>query len=63
MLERKQKWAASAAFALTVAGAYCARSIDAQGPVNRFAGPTSSQPIALTADGAYMAVVNPDRVR
>ncbi len=27
---------------------------------NRFAGPTSSQPMALSADGSLLAVVNPD---
>ena len=29
-------------------------------PVGRFIGPTSSQPLALTANNAYLAVVNPD---
>ena len=29
-------------------------------PVTRFSGPTSSQPLALTADGRLLAVVNPD---
>ncbi len=32
----------------------------AQNPVARFAGPTSSQPIALDATGSIMVVVNPD---
>lgn len=32
----------------------------AQAPVSRFAGPTSSQPIALDATGSIMVVVNPD---
>lgn len=35
-----------------------ARGAAAEG---RFAGPTSSQPLALSADGALLAVVNPDR--
>lgn len=30
------------------------------GPGARFAGPTSSQPLALTADGSFLASVNPD---
>ena len=29
-------------------------------PVTRFVGPTSSQPLALTADGAFLVVANPD---
>jgi YVTN family beta-propeller protein len=29
-------------------------------PVTRFAGPTSSQPLALTGDDAFLLVVNPD---
>lgn len=29
-------------------------------PVTRFSGPTSSQPLALTADDAFLAVANPD---
>ena len=29
-------------------------------PLTRFAGPTSSQPLALTADGSFLVVVNPD---
>ena len=29
-------------------------------PVTRFSGPTSSQPLALTADDAFLAAVNPD---
>src|SRR5690349_238302 len=32
----------------------------AQNPVPRFAGPTSSQPIALDATGSIMVVANPD---
>ena len=35
-------------------------SVIAQNPVARFAGPTSSQPIALDASGSIMAVANPD---
>jgi YVTN family beta-propeller protein len=33
---------------------------DAALAATRFAGPTSSQPLALTADGAFLAVANPD---
>jgi hypothetical protein len=29
-------------------------------PVARFVGPTSSQPLALTADNAFLIVANPD---
>lgn len=29
-------------------------------PVTRFVGPTSSQPLALTADGGFLVVANPD---
>jgi YVTN family beta-propeller protein len=29
-------------------------------PSKRFVGPTSSQPLSLTADGSFLAVVNPD---
>lgn len=32
----------------------------ASGMVTRFTGPTSSQPLALTADGSFLAAVNPD---
>lgn len=34
--------------------------VAAQSAVSRFAGPTSSQPLALTANNAFLAVVNPD---
>ena len=34
--------------------------VGAQGPVARFAGPTSSQPLALPADDSFLAAVNPD---
>ena len=34
--------------------------VGAQGPVVRFAGPTSSQPLALPADDSFLAAVNPD---
>src|ERR671924_1080344 len=34
--------------------------IAAKGKTERFAGPTSSQPLALTADGKSLLVVNPD---
>ena len=34
--------------------------VNAQGPANRFPGPTSSQNIAVTTDGTLLAVVNPD---
>ena len=33
--------------------------VGAQGPT-RFAGPTSSQPLALPADDSFLAAVNPD---
>jgi len=36
------------------------RQVSAQGPVTRFSGPTSSQPLALPADDSFLAVVNPD---
>lgn len=41
-------------FALLLAAAAIAQ------PVTRFAGPTSSQPLALSGDGAFLAAVNPD---
>jgi YVTN family beta-propeller protein len=34
--------------------------VAAQGPVARFSGPTSSQPLALPADDSFLAAVNPD---
>jgi YVTN family beta-propeller protein len=34
--------------------------VEAVGFATRFEGPTSSQPLALTADNAFMAVANPD---
>src|SRR5437870_5719466 len=51
------------AVGLTVAGLlwFEQRPVIAQTtPVTRFVGATSSQPLALTADDAFMAVVNPD---
>ena len=35
-------------------------AITASEAATRFAGPTSSQPLALTADDAFLAVANPD---
>src|SRR2546423_5287152 len=48
--------------ALLAAGAIWQRSstASAQNPLTRFAGPTSSQPLALNADGTLLAVANPD---
>src|SRR5690242_13578649 len=34
-------------------------TVTAQG-ITRFAGPTSAQPLALSGDGAFLAVANPD---
>jgi YVTN family beta-propeller protein len=34
--------------------------VSAQGPVTRFSGPSSSQPLALPANDSFLAVVNPD---
>jgi YVTN family beta-propeller protein len=34
--------------------------LQAQGVLTRFVGPTSSQPLALTANGDFLAAVNPD---
>ena len=38
------------------------KPVAAQGPaaVTRFTGPTSSQPLAITADDSFMVVANPD---
>jgi len=36
------------------------RPVAAQPPVTMFSGPTSSQPLALTADNSFLAVANPD---
>lgn len=57
---RLAKVAASVAVGLVLAGGYLVRDSQAQGPVERFPGPTSSQPLALTIDGKMLAVVNPD---
>jgi len=51
---------------LTLAGLYYAganRMLSQSAPLpvqNRFAGPTSSQPLALDANGTLLAVANPD---
>jgi YVTN family beta-propeller protein len=45
--------------AAVVAGWLQLRPVAAQGPVV-FPGPTSSQPLALTADGSFLVVANPD---
>ena len=64
--KRKELWSARlGVIALTflLAGAYAVlqqESAIAQAPVSRFAGPTSSQPIALDAAGSIMVVANPD---
>ena len=47
---------ASVVLAVYLQGAPTAQPV----PLTRFAGPTSSQPLALTADGSFLAVVNPD---
>jgi len=39
---------------------FAQQPVGAQPPVARFAGPTSSQPLALPADDSFLAVVNPD---
>src|ERR1051326_6156424 len=49
-----------AALLLITAAAFFWRSGFAQAPVTRFAGPTASQPLALSADGTLLAVANPD---
>jgi YVTN family beta-propeller protein len=46
----------SLALAVYLQGAPIAQPI----PVTRFVGPTSSQPLALTADNAFLVVANPD---
>ena len=46
----------SLALAVYLQGASIAQPI----PVTRFVGPTSSQPLALTADNAFLVVANPD---
>jgi YVTN family beta-propeller protein len=45
---------------LVVAAAWVAVPLGAHAQAVRFAGPTSSQPLALSADGAFLVVANPD---
>lgn len=45
---------------LVVAAAIVGATPSGAGAASRFAGPTSSQPLALSADGALLAVANPD---
>ena len=49
-----------AAAALTALYLYPSQGVAHGAPVQRFAGPTSSQPIALSADDALLAVANAD---
>jgi YVTN family beta-propeller protein len=49
------RWLAAAAFA-----ALAPTACPPTPPATRFAGPTSSQPLALSANGAFLAVANPD---
>ena len=64
--KRKELWSARLgviAMTILLAVAYAVvqqAPVIAQGPVSRFAGPTSSQPIALDAAGSIMVVANPD---
>ena len=55
------KAALAGAGALTVALAVFMQNAPTAQPIPpRFAGPTSSQPLALSADGAFLVVANPD---
>ena len=60
-MKRTTKKSLLLAVCLTVAGLlwFEQRPVIAQ-TVTRFLGATSSQPLALTADDAFLAVVNPD---
>ena len=52
---------AAAVIAIGIAGALVwTTAVTRPEPVTRYAGPTSSQPIALSADDALLAVANPD---
>jgi YVTN family beta-propeller protein len=55
---RKRSSKLGAAIAVAVLWLSPARASD---DVERFAGPTNSQPLALSGDDAFLAVVNPDR--
>ena len=45
---------------LLVANGLLSGALDAQPTLTRFAGPTNSQPLALSANGAFLVVANPD---
>lgn len=49
-------------FAVTgmILGGVLLQSVRGQGALARFAGPYSSQPLALTADGSFLVAANPD---
>jgi YVTN family beta-propeller protein len=56
------QWVVVPAAALAIGAVFwfSGTTATAQGPVLVFTGPTSSQPLALTADNAFLASVNPD---
>ena len=60
MTTRQQLFAWTAVGSLVLATAWGARSVSALVEVTRFTGPISSQPLALSGDGAFLAAVNPD---
>ena len=60
MTTRQQLFAWTAVGSLVLATAWGAGSVSALVEVTRFAGPISSQPLALSGDGAFLAAVNPD---
>ena len=51
---------AARAIAMLITVALCGVGAPMAQPLTKFAGPTSSQPLALTADGSFLAVANPD---
>ena len=54
------KLATSVALGITLATGHFVSQSVAQGPLERYPGPTSSQPIAISIDGKTLAVTNPD---